>query len=400
MNVLFLTHRLPYAPNRGDRIRAYHLLRELSRFAHVSLFSLVHNRDELAQANQMPFAERVRVARVGRIRNAFRATAALSTNRPLTHALLDGPGATASLGELRRAAQPDLVLAYCSGMARFALEPPLADMPVVVDLVDVDSVKWAMLGEASRGVRRWIYRREATTLGAFEADAARRARMTLVVNEREQAALRRCAPGARVTIIPNGIDMKAFEPHGPPEAAPVVIFCGVMNYQPNVNGVIWFARSVWPQIVGACPAARFVVVGADPVRAVTDLGRDRSIRIVGGVDRVEPHLWRAAVSVAPLHMARGLQNKVLEALAAGLPVVVTPGVFEGLPTVAQPGCSRAATPDEFGAAVLRLLQMTPAERRHVAASANLNSLMWESQLRPLEGILRASINEQFTDAIR
>ena len=150
MNVLFLTHRLPYAPNRGDRVRAYYLLREMARVATVSVFSLLHDDDEASRVGQVPFAHDVAGVRVTRLRNLIRGGARISSSRPLTHALLDAPDARDALTQLARATPPDVVVAYCSGMARFALEPPLDTLPFVLDMVDVDSAKWAELAVRAR----------------------------------------------------------------------------------------------------------------------------------------------------------------------------------------------------------------------------------------------------------
>jgi len=388
MRVLFLTHRLPYAPNRGDRIRAYYLLREMSRFADVSLFSLVHDADELAHAAHVPFAADVQVARVAKVRNLLQGVLSLPTSRPLTHALLDAAGAARAIERLADSHPPDLVVAYCSGMARFALQTPLSAHPCVIDMVDLDSAKWASLAREARGVRRWIYRREAATLRAFEVRAIRHARATLVVNERERDALLQIAPAAPAIVIPNGIDLQMFAPPDAPADAPLVVFCGVMSYYPNVEGVLWFAQHVWPLVLAEQPHARFAIVGASPSRAIEHLRADPSIEVVGAVSAVQPYLWRSAVSVAPVRLARGLQNKVLEAIAAGLPVVVAPAVLEGLPAHVRRACLSASEPGAFANAVLRLLRLTPIDRRACAASANLADLEWTKQLAPLENILR------------
>lgn len=389
MRILFLTQRLPYAPNRGDRIRAYYLLREMSRFASVSLFSFAHDDDEAARAGSMPFAKHVACARVTRVRNLVLGAARLASRRPLTHSLLDATGAQAALETLVRSSPPDVVVAYCSSMARFALEPPLDGRPFVLDMVDVDSAKWRQLAEGTSGPRRWIYRREASTLGAFEAHASRRARNTLVVNARERSALLEIAPDAEVTVLPIGIDLNAFTPGTEAVTDPVVIFCGVMNYAPNDEGVRWFVQEAWPRVRAARPDARFLILGPGPTRALKAAAvRDSSIEIIGAVAAVQPFLWRSAVSVAPLHLARGVQNKVLEALAAKLPAVVTPAVWEGLPEEARPGCATAEGAADFATAVVRLLDMPAAERRRHASSARLDRMGWSERLAPLEAILR------------
>ena len=393
MRILFLTHRLPYAPNRGDRIRSFFLLREMSRFAEVSVFSLVHDDEEAAQCTHVPFAKDVTCSRTRRLPNFVRGVARLATTQPLTHSLLDADTAHRSLHELVRRRSPDLVVAFCSGMARFAFEPPLESHPVVLDMVDVDSGKWEQLAKLSQPPLRWIYRREARTLRRFEASAAARAKTTLVVNDRERVALQAIAPGARVAVLPSGIEIDVYRPPDPPVSTPTVLFCGVMNYEPNERGVGWFAAEVWPRVRSVIPEARFSIVGSAPTRAVKTLAaRDSSIDVVGQVARVQPYLWKSAVSVAPLPLALGLQTKVLEALAAGLPVVVTPAVLNGLPPEVQRGCISADQPEAFARAVIDFLKMSPHDRRQRAAAASLDALRWPARLRDLEAILRQAVS--------
>jgi glycosyltransferase involved in cell wall biosynthesis len=290
---------------------------------------------------------------------------------------------------------PDVVVAYCSGMARFALEPPLDGLPFVLDMVDVDSAKWAALAGSSRGIRRWVYEREARTLGSFEATAATRARATLAINAREGDLLRAVAPDARVYVVGNGIDLEAFRPPDAPADGLTVIFAGVLDYAPNEAGVRWFATDVWPRVRSAVPGARFALVGSGATRALRRLAADdSSIDVVGAVPAVQPHLWKAAVSVAPLRVARGLQNKVLEALAAGLPVVVTQQVHDGLPLEARAGCVLADSAEAFAGAVTGLLRASPADRRRRASQAGLEHLTWAEQLAPLEQILREAAVER------
>jgi sugar transferase (PEP-CTERM/EpsH1 system associated) len=391
MRILFLTHRLPYAPNRGDRIRAIHLMREMAQVGDVSLFSLVHDDEEVAAVGQVPFAQVVTTVRAPRVRNLAMGAARWLTSRPLTHTLLDAPDAVAAIGRLVAAAPPDVVVAYCSGMARFALEPPLAGIPFVLDMVDVDSAKWRELAARARAPRRWIYAREARTLGAFETLAATRAVESFVVNDKESLTLRAIAPAARVRVVPNGIDLASFTPAAAPASAPVVTFCGVMNYPPNEAGVLWFATEVWTRVRAAVPGARFQIVGARPTAGVRGLAaRDGSIEVTGAVPAVQPYLRESAIAVAPLPVARGFQNKVLEAVASGLPVVVTPAVAEGLPRSVLPSIVVATDAPAFAAAVIHLLQLTPAARRALAGAAQLSDLGWSEALRDVGDVLRSA----------
>jgi sugar transferase (PEP-CTERM/EpsH1 system associated) len=389
MRILFLTHRLPYAPNRGDRIRAYHIARQLSQRSDVDLLSLTHDDEEESHAADLgAIVARVRTARVRRVTNLARAAVALPTTRPLTHALLDAPDLRTTLAQMVAHRRPDVVLAYCSGMARLVFDESLREVPAVVDFVDVDSEKWGALARVSRPPRSWIYRREHRRLAEFEAAAAHHAKATLVVNEREQASLVRLAPDALVHVVPNGIDLSMFQPAAQPSPDAAVIFCGVMNYAPNEQAALWLAKAVWPLVRTQRPDATLFLVGADPTPAVRALAaRDRSVTVTGTVPDVRPFLQRATLAAAPLATARGIQNKVLEAIACGLPSIVTPAVFEGLPTEVAPACRIAKGPDAFATSILDMLNRTPAERRALAMRADLSALGWAKRLAPLVDIL-------------
>jgi sugar transferase (PEP-CTERM/EpsH1 system associated) len=395
MRILYLTHRLPFAPNRGDRIRAYHTLRHLAAHHEVHLVSLVHDAEEAAHAGELTqVAASVTTARVSATDRFVRIAGALATGTPLTHALLDARGLHGQLAEQIRGHRPDLVLPYCSSMARFALEPPLAGLPFVLDMVDVDSEKWRLLGRGGLSPRQWIYRREATVLRAFERRAVMAARATLVVNDREKRTLMDMCPASRIEVISLGIDRDGLRPPGPPAAESRVVFCGMMDYQPNEAGVLWFIRDVWPSVRRMRPDATFLIVGANVTRRVARAAQgNEGIEITGAVPDVRPFLWRSAVSVAPLFVARGQQNKVLEASAALLPSIVSTPVWDGLPPQVLRACTRADSVQEWVAAVLDLLSLSSSARRGRAEAADLAALEWAQTLAPLDGILNAAVHE-------
>lgn len=385
MRVLVLTHRLPFAPNRGDRIRAFHIVQQLAARADVHVVSLVHDRTEAAHADTLrQIGVRVSTALVPRARNLARAALTLQTRTPLTHVLLDSPAMRPAIDRALLGWQPDVVLAYCSGVVPFALAPPLAGIPLVVDFVDVDSAKWAAFAGSTAFPRSWVFRREARCLSAFEDRAVRAAFASLVVNERERDTLLRVCPGADVRVVPNGVDVDALSPRDPPAPAERVIFAAVFNYAPNADGAVWFAREVWPRVRAARPSARLTLAGSSPTRAVRRLAdADDSIEVTGGVADIRPYLWRSAIAVAPLHQARGIQNKVLEAAAAGLPSVVTRQVWEGLPPEVLPACRMADGPEQFSLEVIDLLSCSADARRREAARARLAGLAWRTRLAPL-----------------
>jgi sugar transferase (PEP-CTERM/EpsH1 system associated) len=400
VNILFLTHRLPYAPNRGDRARAYHLLRAMSGWADVHLVSLVHSRDEAAQQHLLSEAVRtLHVAPVTPIRNLIRAAARLPTAMPTTYSLLYAPAVGRLVAEVAARRNIDLVFCYCTGMG-WALElPHLRDRPVVLDMVDVDSAKWADLASRSRPPRSWIFAREARRLRPIERHLALSSRLTLVVTEQEAVTLRGFAPDARIQVLGNGVDLERLRPRGDTLRDPAaIVFCGVMNYAPNVEGVRWFAREVLPLVREAHPGVTFTIVGSDPVEEVRRLVGLPGVEVTGAVPDVRPFLWRASVSVAPLFTARGVQNKVLEAVAAGVPAVVTPRVAAGLPGSLAGSYRVAQDPAGFAEAVTGLLNRAPGET--IVTETTLSELSWDRRLAPLQSWLKGASVKDVEDPTR
>ena len=392
MNVMMLTHRLPYAPNRGDRRRAYYILRFLSASHQVHLVSLVHDDDEASKAADMKdLVASVEVALASPLSRPFAASAALLRGAPLTHVLLDGPALRPAVERVAARVRPDVVLAYCSGLARFAMEPPLRGTPWVLDLVDVDSDKWRQFADGSGSPLSWVYRREAARLEAFEALASQSAAATLVVNERELTSLRAVAPAASGAIVPNGIDIGHLRSPRPPARGEGVLFCGVMSYRPNDEAARWFISEVWPLVRLSRPAASLCIAGTAPTSALRRLARrSEGVEVTGHVADVRPYYWDASVFVAPIRLGRGVQNKALDAAAAGLPSVVTSFVHEGLPRDVAPSSRVADDALSFAKAVVELLEKSPEERRAIAGQADLRAMSWSTRLAPLTGILEAA----------
>src|SRR5262249_53272267 len=184
----------------------------------------------------------------------------------------------------------------------------------VLDMVDVDSAKWQALAAATSGPRSWVYAREARLLRRFEAAAARRAFATLVVTQKERETMEAIAPGSRVEVVQNGVDVDEFRPATDAGRASVVVFCGVMDYAPNVEGARWMASEVWPKVRTRRADARLQLVGSRPAPSVNSLSDPNAgVEVTGQVPDVRPYPWRAAVAAAPLPPARGTQHQVLDA---------------------------------------------------------------------------------------
>jgi glycosyltransferase involved in cell wall biosynthesis len=260
----------------------------------------------------------------------------------------------------------------------------------VLDLVDVDSAKWDDLATASRGPMRWIYAREALLLRRFEIEASRAASATVVVSEKEAAALRTLDSNLRPVVVPNGVDADGYRNPGAASTSHGVVFTGVFNYRPNLDGARWLIDDVWPLVRRQVPDARLSLVGSGPGRGLRDKAARAGVVVTGSVPDVRPYLWASAVAVAPLHTARGVQNKVLEGVAAGLPAVVTPAVYDGLPAEARLACRMASSTGAFADAIVGLL-VSREERARVVEAAAVDSLSWERCLAPLDALLHGAV---------
>jgi sugar transferase (PEP-CTERM/EpsH1 system associated) len=323
--------------------------------------------------------------------NAVKSVARLPTRRPTTHTMLDAPTLRPALQRVVSTARPSVILGFCTGVTHVLAEPPLRGMPLVLDMVDVDSAKWAALADRSHGPRSWIYAREARLLASFEREIATQAFATLLTTDKECQTLRAIAPEARIDVIQNGVDVELLRPTvGAPDSA-TVVFCGVMNYEPNEQAAAWLVERVWPKVRQRMPDARLQLVGSSPSRIVRRLQSPADgVSVTGHVPDVRPYLWGAALAVAPLQSGRGVQNKVLEAVAAGLPVVITSLVRDGLPIEILGACDVADHAADFAQAICQVLAQSPAERRTRAAMADVSAMTWDQRLAPLAGILSAA----------
>jgi sugar transferase (PEP-CTERM/EpsH1 system associated) len=367
MRILMLAHRIPYPPSTGDKIRAYHILRHLAGRHTVTLACLGDEREPVTAETLRALVSDLLVDDRPRQRRAVRSLWTLARGGSATVGYFDSPALHARLA--RRAAERpfDLVYVSSSSMAPYARHGGGA--PVIVDFVDIDSDKWRQYARTLPLHRSWLYRLEARRLQVEEVRAARRAVRSLVVTRAEAELLMGLAPGADIAVVRNGVDLDYFRPApGEPAAAPVIVFTGAMDYLPNADAALYFAERIFPRVREAAPAARFVIVGKKPTSAVRRLADRPGVVVTGTVADVRPYLRQAAVAVAPLRIARGVQNKVLEAMATGVPVVATSVAHRGLDAV--PGCHLLVEdePARFAEAVIWLLA-TPVHRAILGAAA-------------------------------
>jgi len=257
--LLFISHRVPYPPDKGERVRAFHALRALSARFGVTLAALAHRRSDYAAAAALrPWCERVIVAPAGGAMGLLRGGLALLGGRSVTEGFFHSPTMKHLLARECRRDRFDLVLGYCSSTLPLALAVPAAAR--VMDLVDIDSLKWRSYAAGARWPASWLYRAESGRLRAMERRAVETCQAALCVSEAEAGA---CSFGDRkLTVVENGVDADYFKP-SPAGAASSrgVVFTGTMSYRPNVDAVVWFAGEVWPGLVREIPDLTFAIVG-------------------------------------------------------------------------------------------------------------------------------------------
>ncbi|HEY8610227.1 MAG TPA: TIGR03087 family PEP-CTERM/XrtA system glycosyltransferase, partial [Roseomonas sp.] len=335
--LLFLCHRIPYPPEKGEKIRAWHILDHLAESWDVELGCLVDDKADLEHLGVL----RARCAavewrEVGRRTQMARALMRVRPGLPLTLGWFHEPGLHAWARQGLAAGRYGAVFVYSSAMAPYAMGAMPPGTRRVLDMVDVDSEKWAAYAMGAKPPMRQVWAREARTLLAFERRAAAAFDRTLFVSEAERRRFATLAPevAARTGYVENGVDLRRFDPAAsyanPFGPAPAIVFTGTMDYRPNVEAVEWFAREVMPLLRQRDPAPEFHIVGANPAPAVAALAALPGVHVTGRVPDVRPYLAHAAVAVAPLRIARGIQNKVLEAMAMARPVVASPEAHEGV----------------------------------------------------------------------
>lgn len=397
--LLFLAHRIPFPPNRGDKMRSWHLLKHLGRHARVHLGAFA---DDAEDAGHLDALREAMGGSLGeayiepRHRKRTWPVRALLRNEPAAVAAFHGAGMDAFARRILARPQVGAVFAFSIQMAQF-VPADAGARRFVMDFVDFDSAKYADYAAGSRSPYRLVLLREARRLRAYERAVAARADISLFVSEAEAALFRAQADprGADIRALPNGIDLDFYDPAAgfaplePPAQGPLIVFTGQMDYLPNIEAVREFAQGVMPALRETWPEARFAIVGRNPVAAVQALHGQNGVIVTGEVPDVRPWLAAAALVVAPLKIARGIQNKVLEAMAMGRPVVASTGAFLGID--AEPGRDLLVA-DGAGAQAEAVLALLGDEARagalgRAARRRMVEGYSWDAQLAPLAAML-------------
>jgi sugar transferase (PEP-CTERM/EpsH1 system associated) len=398
VNILYLAHRIPYPPNKGEKIRAFHQIKELAKTHAVHVCAFIDDPADfphIPQLRQHCVSVEV-VMRKGGLALLGAAVGFLS-RRPLTVSLFYRRAFALKVQKILAVERFDCILCSSSSMAQYA--SLAGDIPKVIDFIDVDSQKWRQYAQRHAFPMSWIYRLEGERLGRYEAAIAEEFDQSILSSREERRLFEKRLSHCKIAVISNGVDLDYFQPS---EAGcsqsfpPSIVFTGVMDYFPNIDAVEYFCREIYPRVLETIPEARFLIVGRNPVRGVKQLEQQSNVVVTGTVSDVRPYLGRAWVTVAPFHIARGIQNKVLESLAMGVPVVGTIEAFKGLGATERDGIRIGHDPVSFAREVTNCLRFDVVTRRQIAEQARAfveRHHRWQEQGAQLEQLIEDVVRQ-------
>ncbi len=368
MKILYIAHRIPYPPNKGDKIRSFNEIKYLSQRHEIHLACLADDSKDLKYENDLKhFCKSINVVLINPKMVKLKSSFYLFSKKPLSIPYFYSKKLQQTIDHLLSTIDFDIIFCFSSPMAEYVFKSRLLvsgflrfeksllkgspvtsdqklasrNQKLIMDFVDVDSDKWGQYSKHARFPMSWVYALEGRRLADYERKVAEAFDHSILVTEAE-GKIFKCKNSyvQNISTISNGVDLDYFSPTFSQHPStinqqPVIVFTGVMNYFANVDGVVWFTKEILPLIKKEIPEIRFYIVGSNPTKEVLSLGLDSSVTVTGYVPDTREYLKMATVVAAPLRIARGIQNKVLEAMAMGIPVVATPQAFEGIE--AEPG---------------------------------------------------------------
>lgn len=391
MNILFLAHRIPFPPIKGDKIRSFHEIKLLSQKHRISLVCLADDKRDLQYADNLhSYCQSVDVVYLSPIQAKLQALLALFTSRkPLSLPYFFSKTLYSIVQQKLREQQYDIILIFSSSMAQYVTH--IHEIPKVMDFVDVDSDKWAQYAKYARFPYSYIYRLESRRLRSYEAFIAKTFQYSIFVSPKEKEDFQKSVGSeARVEAIAHGIDITMFHPSDEPYDPNRLVFTGAMDYFANVETMLYFVREILPLIQQKIPHVILYIVGSKPAPEIIRLGEQyTNIVVTGFVEQIQPYVIQSAVFVAPMRIGRGINNKILEAMAMGVPVITSSLGFEGIPGEPQRDIFVADDPHEFARYTCTLM-LNPEQRKAVAIRARKTieeQCNWEKNIEQLEMLL-------------
>jgi sugar transferase (PEP-CTERM/EpsH1 system associated) len=398
LNILFLTHRVPFPPNKGEKIRTYHQLKHLSELGHtIYLFSPYEDESELEHFNALLESFCTKVEPEQLKHKSIRLLKGLAKGQSLSVANFYDKNLQLKFDHFLSINTVDAILCSASSMAEYVFKSKtintLDKKPLLImDFMDVDSDKWGQYKQSSSFPMSMIYAREQYLLSKYEKRIVEKFDACYLIAQVEVTLFnQQVIQSDKVQVMGNGLDTTAFYPAKDKKANPypIFLFTGVMDYKPNVDAVVWFAEKCWGDIIKQHPRARFIIAGMNPNKDVMKLVELTGVEVTGFVDDILPYYHQADIFVAPFRLARGVQNKVLQAFSCALPVISTPMGAEGIICQPDRDILIASSPEQFIQQANKLIAQ-PKLAQSIGESAEkliTKHYSWQSQLQPLFNLL-------------
>ncbi|MDH5378030.1 MAG: TIGR03087 family PEP-CTERM/XrtA system glycosyltransferase [Gammaproteobacteria bacterium] len=397
-NLLYLVHRIPFPPNKGDKIRSFNWLKGLSEHYHIYLGTFIDDPDDEKYVSVVKdYTVDTKICRINPKLAKVRSLSALLTGGPLTNPYYFDSEMQSWVVETVKKQRISRVLVFSSSMAQYVISLLGSDAQIVVDFVDVDSDKWQQYANRKSWPMSYVYSREAKTLFAFEKEIAKQVNASTFVSEKEVESFIAQSGLENQNILPlwNGVDTEYFSPSAQLESlgektGPVITFTGAMDYWANVDSVVWFAKNVFGKLKSEFSDLRFYIVGSNPNPEVCTLSAIEGIEVTGKVKDIRPYIASADLVVAPMTIARGIQNKVLEAMAMGKVVVTSPQGFEGLDAVPGDELLVADGADKTIAMIRENLLNRNTQMEERARACMVEKYSWKSSVDQLLTLLNSN----------
>lgn len=396
-SLLFLSHRIPFPPNKGDKIRSFNLLKHLSKKYNIYLGAFIDDKEDRKYINDLrQWCKEVFLVEINPRYRKILSLYGLVTGESLSipyyrhHSIQKWVNQCLAIREIKK------VVIFSSPMSQYILTEKANGTRCVIDFVDVDSEKWMQYSQKHCWPLSWIYRREGKKLLQFDRKASLQTDVSVFVSAEESSLFSKLAPDTSTNNVymENGVDAEYFSPDRAyanpyPDNADVIVFTGAMDYWANIDAVVWFANKILPKITKKNENARFYIVGSHPSDEVLKLAKISGVTIVGAVKDVRPYVANSSISVAPLRIARGLQNKVLEAMAMQKPVVATPSAMEGIRVDESFFSLVTDDEDSFSERCISLLEHGDINRLgEKGRQLIIKEYSWESNLEKFDSFLR------------
>ena len=388
MKILFVCHRFPYPPKRGGKIRPFNMIAHLSKTHEVTVASLVRSDAEgedgvgLRHHCHKYYMEKITAPAA-----IVRMVARLPTAVPSSMGYFYSPRLARHIRQELAAKDFDLIVVHCSSVAPYVAS--VRGVPKILDFGDMDSQKWLEYPKYRRFPLSMGYRLEGMKMQRAEKHLARKFDYCSCTTRAEMDTLNAYNVGVPTTWFPNGVDHEFFQPTTAAYEPDTICFVGRMDYFPNQECMLDFCANTLPLIRHRRPGVKLTIIGADPSADIRQLGTLEGVTVTGSVPDVRPHVVRSAVNVAPLNIARGTQNKILESLAMGVPVVASDRAAAGIDAVAGEHFLTASSPQEYADSISRLLE-NPAERQEFAAAGRARVLShhdWHASMTRLDTLI-------------